>query len=108
MEPNSVTVLRTGNHAASLVTTSPSITSECPLMYLVAAWTETSTPRSNERKKYGVPHVLSAMTTAPCACATAAIAGMSCISNVSEPGASQNTTRVLGFISAATPEPTSG
>ena len=33
----------------------------------------------------------------PCACATAAIAGMSCISKVSEPGASVNTARVFGL-----------
>ena len=71
---------------------------ECPPMYLVAACTETSTPWSNARKPSGVAHVLSSTTRAPCACATAAIAGTSCTSNVSEPGDSANTTRVFGGI----------
>ena len=47
-------------------------------------------------------------TTAPPAWAAAAIAGTSCISNESEPGASTNTARVFGCISAAMPEPISG
>ena len=47
-------------------------------------------------------------TTAPLAWAAAAIAGMSCISNESEPGASTKTARVFGCISAAMPAPISG
>ena len=65
-------------------------------MYLVAACTDTSTPWSNERKPKGVAHELSMTTSAPRPCATAAIAGMSCTPNVSEPGDSVNTRRVLG------------
>ena len=40
--------------------------------------------------------------------AAAAMAGMSWISNESEPGASTNTARVLGWISASMPPPISG
>ena len=65
-------------------------------MYLVAAWTETSTPWSNERKPNGVAHELSMTTRAPRRCATAAIAGMSCTSKVSDPGDSVKTSFVFG------------
>ncbi len=58
-------------------------------MYLVAAWIETSNPCSKLGKRYRVPQVLSISTLAPCLCATAAIAGMSWISKVIEPGDSQ-------------------
>ena len=77
-------------------------------MYLVAAWTETSTPRANDGKQNGVAQLLSITTRAPCAWATAAIAGMSWISKVSEPGDSVNTMRVFGRISASIAVPTSG
>ena len=77
-------------------------------MYLVPAWIDTSTPCSNARKKYGVPQVLSASTGTPFACAAAAMAGMSCISKVIEPGASQYTAQVSGRISAAIPLPIAG
>jgi hypothetical protein len=46
-------------------------------------------PVLDERNKYGVPQVLSISTLAPWRWATAAIAGMSWISKVSEPGDSQ-------------------
>jgi len=46
-----------GEKFSSLVMTAPSIASEWPQMYLVAAWIETSTPCSNERKRNGVPQV---------------------------------------------------
>ena len=52
------------------------------------------------------PSVLSITTRAPCACATSAIAGMSCTSKVSEPGDSVNTMRVLGRNSRSMPAPT--
>ena len=52
-------------------------------------------------KKSGVAQVLSISTTTPRACATSAMAGMSCISKDSEPGASVNTAVVLGRISSA-------
>src|SRR5947199_136321 len=42
---------RTGKKLSSLVMTAPSITSEWPQMYLVAAWIDTSTPCSNERNR---------------------------------------------------------
>ncbi len=77
-------------------------------MYLVAACTDTSTPWSNERKKNGVAHVLSSTTFAPRAWATAAIAGMSCTSKVSDPGDSVNTTRVFGRKSRSIAAPASG
>ena len=55
-------------------------------MYLVTAWTERSTPWASGWKKSGVAQVLSKTTAASWAWATAAIAGTSCISKVSEPG----------------------
>ncbi|MDT4880162.1 hypothetical protein FQZ97_1158910 [compost metagenome] len=77
-------------------------------MYLVAAWMEMSTPCLKEGKCTGVPQVLSSITSAPWAWATAAMAGTSCTSKVREPGDSRNTTRVLGRISAAMPSPICG
>ena len=58
-------------------------------MYLVAAWIDTSTPWSNDRNSQGEAQVLSIMTVAPWSWATAAIAGTSCTSKVSEPGDSR-------------------
>ena len=52
--------------------------------------------------------VLSIITTAPCRWATSAMAGMSWISMVLDPGDSVNTTFVFGFISAAMPAPING
>ena len=49
--PRSATAERTGSQLSSLVMTAPSITSEWPPMYLVAAWIDTSTPCSNERNR---------------------------------------------------------
>ena len=72
------------------------------------ASTAMSTPCACGEKKSGVAQVLSMMTQAPCACAAAAIAGMSWTSSVSEPGDSVNTTLVLGRISAAMPAPIVG
>ena len=57
-----------------------------------------------ERARPGVVH----QHHGAAACAAAAIAGTSWISNDSEPGASTNTARVLGCISAAMPPPISG
>ncbi len=61
-------------------------------------------PRSRYRrplacaaKNSGVAQVLSISTTSSRACAASAIAGMSCISKESEPGASVNTARVFGW-----------
>ena len=68
--------------------------------YFVPASIAISTPLACELKNSGVAQVLSISTIASRACATAAIAGMSCISNDSEPGASVNTARVLGLNSA--------
>ena len=93
---------------ALLADTAPSITSEWPPIYLVAAWIDRSTPWSKARKYSGVAQVLSMSTTAPAAWAAAAIAGTSCTSNESEPGASTNTARVFGRISAAMPPPIIG
>ena len=47
-------------------------------------------------------------THAPQACAASAIAGMSCISKVCEPGASVNTAFVFGRNRSRMPAPTSG
>ena len=104
----SATVLRTFSQYCSLVTIRPISVSECPAIYFVPACIDTSTPCSNERKKYGVPHVLSASTGMLRACAAAAIAGMSCISKVSEPGASQKTAVVFGLINREIPLPING
>ena len=68
----------------------------------------TWSPRAPTRRRRGrtresraaSPTCCPASTSAPCACATAAIAGTSCTSNVSEPGDSANTMRVLGRIIA--------
>ena len=67
-----------------------------------------STPWACGEKKSGVAQVLSMMTQAPAPCAASAIAGMSCISSVSEPGDSVKTTLVLGRIRAAIPAPSVG
>jgi hypothetical protein len=48
------------------------------------------------------------MTQAPRSCAAAAMAGMSCISKLCEPGASTTTASVFGCMSAAMPDPISG
>ena len=77
-------------------------------MYFVAAWTDTSTPWSNARKPNGVAQVLSITTSASRPCATAAIAGTSCTSKVSDPGDSVNTMRVFGLNQRAIPAPASG
>ena len=54
------------------------------------------------------PRCCPSAPAAPLACAAAAIAGTSWISNDSEPGDSTNTARVFGRISAAIPPPISG
>jgi hypothetical protein len=56
----------------------------------------------------GVAQVLSISTSAPCACAAAAIAGTSWTSNESDPGDSTNTTLVAGRISRSMPPPING
>ena len=91
-----------------VVTATPSIRSECPERYFVAAWIATSTPWPIALKKSGEAQVLSITTFAPRAWAAAAIAGMSCTSKVSEHGDSTYTTRVFGRMSCAMPAPTSG
>jgi hypothetical protein len=75
---------------------------------MAAAWIDRSTPWSSARKYSGVAQVLSISTSAPCRCAAAAIAGMSCISKLCEPGASVNTARVFGLNREAMPPPISG
>ena len=77
-------------------------------MYLVAACSDTSTPRAKASHPSGVAQVLSATSNAPWAWAAAARAGTSCISKVSEPAASTNTTRVLACSSSLIPAPSSG
>ena len=77
-------------------------------MYLVPACRSMSTPCSSALKYNGVAQVLSSMVSTPRARATAAIAGTSCTSKVSEPGDSMNTTRVSGRIRASMPAPISG
>ena len=62
---------------ASVVVMVPSMTSEWPTMYLVAAWIETSTPWANGANSSPALQVLSSMTTAPAARAAAARRGMS-------------------------------
>ena len=54
------------------------------------------------------PRCCPSSTMAPRCMRGPAIAGISCISNVLEPGDSVNTTLVFGFISAAMPAPTCG
>ena len=93
---------------SSVVVMAPSMTSECPDTYFVAAWIDTSTPCSNGRKNSGLAQVLSRITVQWRACAAAAMPGTSCTSNVCEPGDSRNTTRVLSRISAAIPAPMQG
>ena len=73
----------------------PSIASAWPTIYLVAAWIDTSAPWANDLKKSAVAQVLSSTTSAPAACAAAAMAGMSCTSKVWEPGNSVNTSLVF-------------
>ena len=74
--------------ASVAVVTMPITRSECPARYFVPAWIERSTPCSRGRKNIGVAQVLSIATRAPRPWAAFAIAGTSCISKVSEPGAS--------------------
>jgi hypothetical protein len=101
-------VARRSFQQRSFAETMPSSRSEWPLRYLVPASIAMSTPRACGGKNSGVAQVLSISTIASRACATAAIAGMSCISNESEPGASVNTARVFGLNSCAISAPTSG
>ena len=67
-----------------------------------------STPRRWAGKKIGVAQVLSIITQTSRACATAAIAGMSCISSDCDPGASVKIALVLGRMSSAIPAPMAG
>ncbi len=69
-------LLRQG-HARSLAVTMPSSASECPTMYLVAAWIEISAPCANGLNYNGEAQVLSMMTKAPTEWASSAIAGTS-------------------------------
>ena len=75
---------------SAFAATVPSITSEWPPRYLVAACTRkvgaVGERLEVERRR---PGVVDRSTTAPRAWATAAIAGTSCISKVSEPGDSR-------------------
>ena len=67
-----------------------------------------STPKAWGEKNSGVAQVLSATTQAPRACATSAMAGMSCTSSDCEPGNSTNTALVLARNSEAIPAPSRG
>jgi len=86
----------------------PFITSEWPPRYLVLACSEMSAPWANAGHPSGVAQVLSISTSAPRACAAAAIAGTSWTSNESDPGDSTNTTLVAGRISRSMPPPING
>ena len=92
--------------------TEPISTSPPPLGYLVSACMDTSTPKSNGLKATPAPHVLSSavmmLRPAPnaalpsLALATTCVkAGRSGNSRVTEPGASNQTKRVLGVMRAA-------
>ena len=102
-------LLQVARPSLPLAETVPSITSEWPPIYLVPAWIDeidAVVERAEiERRRPGIVHQHAAR---PCACAASAMAGMSCISKLSEPGDSVNTTRVFGRISAAMPPPISG
>src|SRR5277367_4392312 len=78
--------------------TIPIIASECPLMYLVPAQIERSTPLESALKKNGVAQLLSINTATPLSCAIEARPRTSCISNDCEPGASRNIARVFDRI----------
>src|SRR5690349_2709626 len=67
----------------------PSIASEWPTMYLVAAWMTMSTPWRSGFWNSGVAQVLSSTTSAPAAWAAAAMAGTSWTSKVGDAGADQ-------------------
>ena len=101
-------VRRNAGQVRALADTSPSSRSELPDRYLVPASIARSTPRSCGGNSSGVAQVLSMSTTAPCRCAAAAMAGMSCISKDCEPGASVNTAVVFGRSSASMPAPSAG
>ena len=88
--------------------TTPSMASEWPTRYFVAALTERSTPKSSGLKKKGVAQVLSIPVVTPRSRATAVIAGISCISMVWEPGASSQIRLVLPRIRSAMPAPIAG
>ena len=99
--PSAIEASRSRTQSASAATvTAPRMMSECPPIYLVAAWIEMSTPWRNGWKKW-MPQVLSIMTFAPWAWATAASAGTSCTSKVWLPGLSRNSTAVSGRIEAS-------
>ncbi len=86
----------------------PSMASAWPTMYFVQAEIETETPCSNGLKYNPVAQVLSMITGTPRLAAAAAMAGMSCISNVSEPGLSVKTSAVLSWMRSAMPAPIRG
>ena len=86
----------------------PSSRSEWPDRYLVPASMAMSTPRSWGGKNSGVAQVLSITTAMSRGRHSAAMAGMSCISKLCDPGASTSTARVLGRKSSAMPAPTLG
>src|SRR2546423_14751808 len=69
---------------------------------------EMSAPWANAANPSGVAHVLSISTSAPRACAAAAIAGTSWISNDSDPGDPTNPTLVAGGISRSMPPAING
>ncbi len=106
--PSACTVSLSFATVAALADTQPNMMSEWPPIYLVPAWIDRSTPFSKARKYSGVAQVLSISTTAPLSWATVAMAGMSCISKLCEPGASTKTARVFGLMSLAIPSPISG
>ena len=60
------------------------------------------------REESGVAQVLSMMTQAPRACTTSAMAGMSWISKVCEPGDSTSTAFVFDRMRASIPAPMRG
>ena len=101
-------VARSSRQQRSFADTMPSRRSDEPLQYFVPASIAMSTPRAWGGKNSGVAQVLSISTIRSRACATDAIAGMSCISKESEPGASVKTARVFGLNNDATSAPSRG
>ena len=72
--------------AASVQTAMPSIRSEWPEIYFVAALIDTSTPCFSGWKQMGEAQVLSMIVVTPRWRQSFVMAGTSVISNVSEPG----------------------
>ena len=94
--------------SCSTVIVAPIRMSLPPDWYFVSACTEISTPCSNGLNASPAEYVLSIAVTMPRARATAVIAGTSCTSIVTEPGASTQISFVLALIRSAIPAPIIG